>query len=270
MGRGGIYHHAGLFLFHPACLQFAALPGIGCHGAVNQVSIIFCILFQFALCPDDLVVIVAAFCYYSTIADQGLRFAADRIVRHGYANGCRSPCSADCHIRNPCVVGDGIVAQGYYTYVPFALYICVMQQGADIILHCVITAGTAYGSYAFSRYGSACRHTHNGTGGGCADTQVPCIKGNSIRFFGIRNIRLRSIPDTVSAHSHNAGQERIRSAYLYSCRTGPHFRFTIRMHGYAGRLAAGIIALINNGIVQACRSQFVRFRVCQYNLTAHK
>ena len=89
-----------------------------------------------------------------------------------------------------------------------------MQQGADIILHCVITAGTAYGSYAFSRYGRACSHTRNGTGGGCADTQVPCIKGNSIGFVGIRNIRLRSIPDPVSAHSHNAGQEAVRPAHL--------------------------------------------------------
>ena len=268
MGRGRIYHHAGLFLFCPACLQFAALPGIGCHSAVDQVFILFCIIFQFAFGPDDLVFVAAAFCHHAAVADQGLRFAADRIARHGYANGCGSPRPAGCHIHNSCVIGEGIVAQGYYAYVPFALYIRVVQQGADIIFYQVIAAGTAYGSYAFSCYGRTCRHTRNRTGGGCADTQVPCIKGNLIRFMGIRNISRRSIPDPVPAHSHNACQDAVRPAHLYGCRSGADFRFTVCRHGHVGGSAAPGACYINPGIVQACTGQLVRLRVRHNDLRA--
>ena len=272
MGSGSVHHHAGLFFFHPALLQpadavffvipfpfreGAAGPGVPAYGAVDQVFIIICIVFQLAG-RLNFITVAAGGCYRA-VADQGGGIAADLIIGSRYADGGGKALPAHGYVQHPRIVGDGFVAPGHYPYIACAADIRFLNFRRRIIFNIVMAAGTAGGHRPFRRHGSAHGHAEDIPLGSRADIQVPHVHGCGVLLIRIGHPCGGGILDAVYAYRHYPRQEGIRPGQLQGRRTGLQGGRGIRFHRHQSRLAAAV--LVDGGILQACRIGFVNIGV---------
>ena len=225
MGRGSVYHHAGLFLFLPAFLQPAGRPGIGGDRAVDQVRVI-CL--QFAPGLDGVEYIITGFIFFTfghhlAVADQRFGIAADLVVGTGHAEGGRNALPIRSHINYAGIVGDGFVALRHHAHIACTVNIRIFNFRRSTVINIIMAAGTAHCRGSFHCHGNAHGHAGNIAVGHSADIQIANVQRRRIRFICIGHASHGIICNAVHAHSHHAGQEGIRTGELQRRRAGIHF-----------------------------------------------
>ena len=255
MGGGSVHHHAGLFFFLTAFLQFAALPGVLGHRPVDQVGIVG---FQPAVCLD--LVAVAAFGHHLAVVDQSRRITADLVVGACYANGGGHSLPACSYIDHACVIGNGFVAPGHHAYVACAVDVCLYNFRRRVVFNIVMAAGTAHGRRALQGAGNTHGHAGNIAVGRSTDIQVTHIHGGGALFICIGYACGRRVLDPVHAYRYYTGEERIRPGKLQSRRPGVQGGGSVCFHGNQRGLAAAV--LVNGSILQASRVVLEDVGIC--------